>query len=130
VATATVVLIYVAVWAAIGFALDNLMSQVMMPSSLLVVGIAVAIALMYAVTPWGRWAREQCRQMSMREPRPAVPERLGRGRELRGMLRCLQRRRDAGGDRARYVEPAGDSRGRGGDARVQGHPMARPGSFT
>ncbi len=69
VATATVVLIYVAVWAAIGFALDYLMSQVMMPSSLLVVGIAVAIGLVYAVTPWGRWAREQCRQMSMREPR-------------------------------------------------------------
>jgi Predicted metal-binding integral membrane protein (DUF2182) len=69
VAIATVVLIYVAVWAAIGLALDYLMSQVMMPSSLLVVGIAIAIALVYAVTPWGRWAREQCRQMSMREPR-------------------------------------------------------------
>jgi len=68
-AIATVVLIYVAVWAAIGFALDYLTSQVMMPSSLLVVGIAVAIALVYGVTPWGRWAREQCRQMSMREPR-------------------------------------------------------------
>jgi predicted metal-binding membrane protein len=69
VAIATVVLIYVAVWAAIGLALDYLTSQVMMPSSLLVVGIAVAIALVYAVTPWGRWAREQCRRMSMREPR-------------------------------------------------------------
>jgi len=69
VAIATVVLIYVAVWAAIGLALDYLMSEVMMPSSLLVVGIAVAIALVYAVTPWGRWAREQCRQMSMRESR-------------------------------------------------------------
>jgi predicted metal-binding membrane protein len=69
VAIATVVLIYVSVWAAIGLALDYLMSQVMMPSSLLVVGIAVTIALAYAVTPWGRWAREQCRQMSIREPR-------------------------------------------------------------
>lgn len=69
VAIATVVLIYVVVWAAIGRALDYLMSQVMMPSSLLVVGIAIAIAIVYAVTPWGRWARKQCRQMSMREPR-------------------------------------------------------------
>jgi hypothetical protein len=44
VAIATVVLIYVVVWSAIGSALDYLMSQVMMPSSLLVVGIAIAIA--------------------------------------------------------------------------------------
>jgi predicted metal-binding membrane protein len=44
-AIATVILIYAAVWAAIGLALDHLMSQVMMPSSLLVVGIAIAIAL-------------------------------------------------------------------------------------
>jgi hypothetical protein len=35
----------VAVWAAIGLALDYLMSQVMKPSSLLVAGIPVAIAL-------------------------------------------------------------------------------------
>jgi predicted metal-binding membrane protein len=67
VAVATVVLIYVAVWAAIGLALDYLMSQVMMPSSLMVVGIAIAIV--YAVTPWGRWARERCYEMSMREAR-------------------------------------------------------------
>jgi len=69
VAIGTVVLIYVAVWAAIGLGIDYLMSQVMMPSSLLIVGIAIVIALMYAVTPWGRWAREHCRKMSMREPR-------------------------------------------------------------
>lgn len=69
VAIATVVLIYVSVWAAIGLSLDYLMSQVMMPSSPLVVAIAMAIALVYAVVPCGRWAREQCRQMSMREPR-------------------------------------------------------------
>jgi predicted metal-binding membrane protein len=69
VAIATVVLIYVAVWAAIGLAVDNLMSLVMMPSSLLVVGIAVATAFVYALTPWGRWARQECRRMSMREPR-------------------------------------------------------------
>ena len=69
VAIGTVVLIYLAMWAAIGLALDNLMSHVMMPSSLLVVGMAVATALVYAFTPWGRWARERCRQMSLREPR-------------------------------------------------------------
>jgi predicted metal-binding membrane protein len=70
VAIATVVLIYVAAWAAIGLALDYVMRQIMMPSPLLVVAIALALALAYAVTPWGRWAREQCRQMSRRrEPR-------------------------------------------------------------
>jgi predicted metal-binding membrane protein len=69
VAVATVVLLYVAVWAAIGLAVDYLMSQVMMPPSLPVVGIAVAIALVYAVTPWGRWARERCRQKCMRAAR-------------------------------------------------------------
>jgi predicted metal-binding membrane protein len=69
-AVALLVLIYVAVWMAIGLALDYLMSQLMMPpSSLPVVGIAVALALVYAVSPWSRWARAQCRQMSMREPR-------------------------------------------------------------
>lgn len=68
-ATATVVLIYVAAWMAIGVAVDFLMSQVMMPTSLLAMGIAVAVALVYAITPWGRWARERCRAMSVREPR-------------------------------------------------------------
>jgi predicted metal-binding membrane protein len=65
-AIATVVLLYVATWAAIGLALDYVMSQIVMPSSLLVVAIAVGFALVYAATPWGRWAREQCRQMSRR----------------------------------------------------------------
>ncbi len=68
-AIAAVVLIYVAVWAAIGLALDHLLSQVMMPSSLVVVGVAAAIALVYAVTPWARWGREHCRQMSIDNPR-------------------------------------------------------------
>lgn len=70
-AIAIVVAIYAAVWGAIGLALDRLASEVMMPSSLLVAGIAAATALVYAVTPWGRWAREQCRRMTMREPRGA-----------------------------------------------------------
>jgi predicted metal-binding membrane protein len=67
--TATVVLIYVAAWTAIGLALEYPLSLVMMPSSQLVIGIALALALAYAVTPWGRWAREQCRHMSMRQAR-------------------------------------------------------------
>ena len=68
-AVATLVLIYVAVWGAIGLGLGYLMNQVMLPSSLLVVGVASAIALAYAVSPWGRWAREQCREMSVPRPR-------------------------------------------------------------
>jgi predicted metal-binding membrane protein len=69
VAAVAVVLIYVAVWALIGFALDYLMGMVMMPSSLLIAAAAVAMAIVYALTPWGRWARDRCREMAQREPR-------------------------------------------------------------
>ena len=68
VATAAIVLIYVAAWALIGFALDHVMSMVMMPS-LLIAAAAVAVAVVYALTPWGRWARDRCRDMTQREPR-------------------------------------------------------------
>jgi len=68
VATATVVLMYVAAWALIGFALDHVMGMVMMPS-LLIAAAAVAVAVVYALTPWGRWARDRCREMARREPR-------------------------------------------------------------
>ena len=64
-ALAAVVLFYVTVWAAIGLALDYPMRQVMIPPSPLVAGVAVVVALVYAATPWGSWARLQCRQMSM-----------------------------------------------------------------
>ena len=69
VATAAVVLIYVAVWALIGFTLDYMMGMMMMPSSLLIAAAAVAMAVVYALTPWGRWARDRCREMAQREPR-------------------------------------------------------------
>lgn len=68
-ATAAVVLIYAAVWALIGIALEHAMGTVMMPSAFPIAGAAVGVAVGYALTPWGRWAREQCRQMSMREQR-------------------------------------------------------------
>ena len=68
-ATATVVLIYVVVWALIGLALDYVMSMVTMPSSLQIAAAAVGVAVVYALTPWGRWARDQCREMAQREPR-------------------------------------------------------------
>ena len=64
-ALASVVLIYATVWAAVGLALDYPMRQVMIPPSPLVAGVAVVVALVYAATPWGSWARLQCRQMSM-----------------------------------------------------------------
>ena len=69
VATAMVVLIYVATWALIGFTLDYMMGMVMMPSSFLIAAGAVAMAVVYALTPWGRWARNRCRGMAQREPR-------------------------------------------------------------
>ena len=68
-ATAAVVLIYVAVWALIGLALDYVMGVVTMPSSLLIAPVAVVAAVGYALTPWGRWARDRCREMAQREPR-------------------------------------------------------------
>lgn len=80
VATATVVLIYVAVWALIGFALDYFTGMVMMPSSLLIAAAAVAVAVVYALTPWGRWARDRCREMAQREPRgPRYQDALADG---------------------------------------------------
>ena len=69
VATAGVVLIYVAVWALIGFALDHAIGTVTIPSSLLIAAAAVAVAVVYALTPWGRWARDRCREMALRQPR-------------------------------------------------------------
>jgi predicted metal-binding membrane protein len=67
-ALGAVVLIYVTVWAAIGLALDYPMRQVMIPASPVLAGVAVAVALVYAATPWGSWARLQCRQMSTAAP--------------------------------------------------------------
>src|SRR5216110_188724 len=68
-ATAMVVLMYAATWALIGLTLDYIMGMVMMPSSFLITAGAVAIAVVYALTPWGRWARDRCRGMARREPR-------------------------------------------------------------
>jgi predicted metal-binding membrane protein len=66
---AAVVLIYVAVWAAIGLALDALMSQVMMPSSTMIAAGAIAFAGIYMLMPWSRRARERCREMCRHEER-------------------------------------------------------------
>jgi predicted metal-binding membrane protein len=68
-ATAGVVLVYVGVWALIGFALDYAIAIVMIPSSLLIALAAVGLAVVYALTPWARWARDRCRAMAQREPR-------------------------------------------------------------
>ena len=68
-ATAGVVLVYVGVWALIGFALDYAIAIVMIPSSLLIALAAVGLAVVYALTPWARWARDRCREMAQREPR-------------------------------------------------------------
>src|SRR5438874_5818157 len=69
VATAMVVLMYAATWALIGFTLNYMMGMVMVPSSFLIAGGAVAMAVVYALTPWGRWPRDRCRGMAQREPR-------------------------------------------------------------
>lgn len=79
-ALAAVVLTYVTVWAAIGLALDYPMRQVMITPSPLVAGAAVAVALVYAATPWGSWARLQCRQMSMPAPHgPRLADAVAEG---------------------------------------------------
>ena len=62
-------LIYVAVWAAIGAIADFAMAQVMMPSSLIVAAAAVAFAVAWTISPWSRRARAVCREMCMRAPR-------------------------------------------------------------
>src|SRR5207245_10299277 len=67
VATAAVVLIYVAVWALIGFTLDYMMGMMMVPSSLLIAAAAVAMAVVYPRTSWGMWAVGGCSEMAQRE---------------------------------------------------------------
>jgi len=80
VATAAVVLMYVAVWALIGFAVEYVMGSVMIPSSLLIAAALVAVAVVNALTPWGRWARDRCREMAQREPRgPHFRDALAEG---------------------------------------------------
>ena len=71
-AIATVVAVYVAVWALIGAAVGLLMDQVMLPSSTLLGIAAVAIAGLYLVTPWSRRARERCREMCRQRARGSV----------------------------------------------------------
>jgi len=45
------------------------MGMVMMPSAPLIGAAAVGVAVAYAFTPWSRWARERCREMTHRQPR-------------------------------------------------------------
>jgi hypothetical protein len=63
------VLIYVAVWAAIGAIADFAMGQVVMPSSVIVAAAAVAFAVAWTLSPWSRRARALCREMCLRAPR-------------------------------------------------------------
>jgi len=56
-------LIYVAAWAAIGVAVDAVMSSLMLPSSVALDAAAVTVALVYTLTPWSRKARSRCREM-------------------------------------------------------------------
>jgi predicted metal-binding membrane protein len=57
------------VWGSIGVLAGLVMGQVMMPSSWSVGAAAIAIAVLYTVSPWSRRARARCREMSMRGPR-------------------------------------------------------------
>ena len=65
--TTIVVAIYGAVWAAIGVAAYLVMSEVTPPSGLWVAAAAVLFAALYALAPWTRRGRAQCREMC-REP--------------------------------------------------------------
>jgi len=72
-AVAAVVLIYVAVWAAIGFGAAALMDRVMMPMLSWEIAIAaLGVALLYSIMPWARWARARCREMCDRATRGGV----------------------------------------------------------
>ena len=74
-AIATVVVIYAAVWGLIGVAAAALMDRVMMPGGPVVIGAALAFAVVYAVMPWSRWARGRCSEMCRRVARgPALRE--------------------------------------------------------
>ncbi len=68
-AVAVPVLIYVAVWAAIGLAVDAVMNQVMLPSSLVLDAAAVAFAILYTFSPWSRRAHARCVEMCGRVAR-------------------------------------------------------------
>ncbi len=68
-AVAITILIYVAVWAAIGAIADFAMGQVMMPSSLIVTAAAIAFAVGWTLSPWSRRARALCHEKCMRAPR-------------------------------------------------------------
>jgi len=84
-ATAAVVLTYLAVWALIGFGLDQVAGMVMMPSSFLVAAASVAVAVVYALTPWGRWARDRCREMARPQSRlPGFRDVLAEGASYAG----------------------------------------------
>lgn len=71
-ALATVVAVYVVVWALIGAAVGLLMDQVMLPSSTLAGITAVALAGLYLLMPWSRRARERCREMCRLRARGSV----------------------------------------------------------
>ena len=62
-AVAAAAVVYVAVWAAIGFAVDALMNRVMMPMTWQIVAAAVVAAALYTLSPWSRWARARCQEM-------------------------------------------------------------------
>ena len=72
VGVAALVLIYAAVWAAIGLVAAAVMDRLMMPGGPLIVAAALGLAVVYALMPWSRWARERCRQMCRREPRASA----------------------------------------------------------
>jgi predicted metal-binding membrane protein len=66
---AITVLIYVAVWALIGFGVDALMNQVMMPASLVFDAAAFGFAILYTLAPWSRHAHARCIEMCGRVSR-------------------------------------------------------------
>ena len=68
-AVAITIAVYVAMWALIGAAAGLLMAQVMLPPSTLGTVLAIAVASVYVLMPWSRWARTQCRAMCRREER-------------------------------------------------------------
>ena len=85
-------LIYVAVWAAVGAIADFAMGQVMMPSSVIVTAAAVGFAGAWTLSPWSGRARALCYEMCMRAPAlPASAAHCLTARPTRPAASCAAR---------------------------------------
>jgi predicted metal-binding membrane protein len=85
---ALVVAAYTVVWAIIGLIANLVMGAVMLPAAAYVVGIAIAFAGLYVLTPWMRHAQACCQEMCLQTRRdPSLGKALSTG--LRYSANCI-----------------------------------------